>query len=735
MNRILLLFLACLSIPMILVSQERSYEIHKRGMLHQTVFNTGELSRNFTQGNAGNSTSVPLFEWPRSSRVIIDQKEYDGQHHSLGGGIWIAANAADTAGRLKALCGGVGSSSAEIVSGIWSYPLSIKRTENYPVLSNGDLNPAYNPNEAEEIILARWATPTGITVTRTSRAWSYPDYDDFIIYEYEFENTGNRNANEATIESNAILTDVVVSFAYGFAPSMFGHMRTYNRWYYTEMEANARARFDFKRWLDYNTSNNGLPEPNSGYFTLWGSTKKYGGSLLSPQAVGFSVLYFDNDLVARKSETSAYAPASDSLAWDKVTGKLRQPWANYTQTSNMRSSKNLPILDIANGRAPETGSSKVTIYNPGQNRFDGSAYWIGRGSAYKRVNGVGRILMFGPYTIPKGQKVRFSIAEVAGYGAATLQQTRSGIIKDHDLITDRYSAPPNWFIDTTFTGAGSNQVGSTYLATYPLPDYVNSKVVTVRDVTDRAIQAYNGGPVIMYDTLQYQAELAPSKGIYKFPAPFPAPGLTFSNTSLAENVISWGPQIESFSHPMLSGTFSHYEVLKADHPLGPWSKLDSVGKSDPRYFSNGIYKVKDRTTKVGATYYYTVISVDNKGNKSGQTNMAFFETQIGGTDQLEKVYVVPNPFIGQSGFGGATSGGVSDTRMKIGFYNLPKVCTIRVYSFSGQLVTTIQHESGSYSTEYLQVTRNNQVLASGVYFYVVQTPEGNTTNGKFVVIH
>ena len=49
-----------------------------------------------------------------------------------------------------------------------------------------------NPNEAEEIIKSSWGTSVGIAVTRTSRVWSYPDYDDMIIYEYEFEYNGEK---------------------------------------------------------------------------------------------------------------------------------------------------------------------------------------------------------------------------------------------------------------------------------------------------------------------------------------------------------------------------------------------------------------------------------------------------------------------------------------------------------------------------------------------------------------
>jgi len=712
-------------------AQERTYEVHSRGTLHQTVFNTGEIARSYTQGNAGNSTSVPLFEWPAYSRAIIDQKEYDGQHNTLGGGVWIGVSPTDTSARLYSLCGGVGASTAEITTSIYTFPLSITRTENFPLLPNGDLNPAYNPNEAEEVIVAKWGTNVGITVTRTSRSWSHPDYDDFIIYEYEFENTGDRDGKPSTIESNATLRDVLFGFVYGLPPSMFGYFRNFNRWYYLDMEANTRARFDQRRWLLYSTSANGMPEPNGSYFTQWSSSKRYGGGLLSPQAVGFSLLYYDTTSLTHRDASNVVIPSAQiPIAWDATTGKLRQPWAVWTETSNTRSSKVQPYLDIDRRVTTATG-----IYDAANlNKYDGGEYWTGRARGYRRTAGVGRVLFLGPYHMPKGQKVRIALAEVAGYGAATLEETRGGV-RDHDLYIDRYQAPPNWYIDTTFVGNGSHTVGSKYLSTNPIPDYVNSKVVTVRDVTDRAIQAYSGYSHMDYDTTQYKPEGAPSRGVYSFGATYPSPVVKFSNTPLAENVLSWGTQVEAFNHPRLSGSFSHYEVLKANHPLGPWTVIATVPRGDSRYMEEGMYEVKDASTAVGQVFYYAVVSVDNKGNKSGKTNMRFFETQIGGTDELEKVYVVPNPFIGQSGFSGTTAGGVGEARLKIGFYNLPKICTIRIYSYSGQLVQTIEHQSEAYSVEYLQVTRNNQMIASGVYFFVVETPEGKKTNGKFVIIH
>ena len=147
-------------------------------------------------------------EWPPRSRVIIDRTVNPGQHNSFGSGIWIAGTR--PGGRQYMFCGAVsdGSGNPVTVAGLYSNPISIQRTENFPVLANGDLNPAYNPDEAEEIIVSRWGTPLGITVTRTSRAWSFPGYDSFIIYEYEFENAATDT-----------ISDIHIVFANTFATS------------------------------------------------------------------------------------------------------------------------------------------------------------------------------------------------------------------------------------------------------------------------------------------------------------------------------------------------------------------------------------------------------------------------------------------------------------------------------------------------------------------------------------
>jgi hypothetical protein len=141
-----------------------------------------------------------------------------------------------------------------------------------------------------------------------------------------------------------------------------------------------------------------------------------------------------------------------------------------------------------------------------------------------------------------------------------------------------------------------------------------------------------------------------------------------------------------------------------------------------------VYHDTDPGFKVGETKYYAVTSVDDAGSESGKTNLTKHAKSIHSVSEMDKVYVVPNPFRVTSGFEG------EGAENSIGFYGLPEKCTIKIYSFAGQLIQTIEHNKPEYSVTWVQISRNYQELASGVYYYVVKTPEGKTARGKFVVI-
>ena len=73
------------------------------------------------------------------------------------------------------------------------------------------------------------------------------------------------------------------------------------------------------------------------------------------------------------------------------------------------------------------------------------------------------------------------------------------------------------------------------------------------------------------------------------------------------------------------------------------------------------------------------------------------------------------------------------------FYGLPLKCTIRIFTEAGDLVKVIEHEGsgdhpwGDIEQEY-QATEVGQIVVSGLYIAHIQTPDGQSTVRKFIVV-
>jgi len=100
-------------------------------------------------------------------------------------------------------------------------------------------------------------------------------------------------------------------------------------------------------------------------------------------------------------------------------------------------------------------------------------------------------------------------------------------------------------------------------------------------------------------------------------------------------------------------------------------------------------------------------------------------------DVLARVHTVPDPYYV------ANSLEITANSKVLKFVNLPAQCIIRIYSVSGILVNVIIHDDpglGGEATWNLR-NRNNQFVASGVYFYHIETPQGHTKIGRFTVVN
>ncbi len=97
---------------------------------------------------------------------------------------------------------------------------------------------------------------------------------------------------------------------------------------------------------------------------------------------------------------------------------------------------------------------------------------------------------------------------------------------------------------------------------------------------------------------------------------------------------------------------------------------------------------------------------------------------------LNRVHTVPDPYYVTNAFEQTT-----DTKL-IKFVNLPADAIIRIYSSSGVLVDLLEHHSSTFggSLDWDVRSRNNQVVASGVYFYHIEAG-GARRVGRFTVVN
>jgi len=174
----------------------------------------------------------------------------------------------------------------------------------------------------------------------------------------------------------------------------------------------------------------------------------------------------------------------------------------------------------------------------------------------------------------------------------------------------------------------------------------------------------------------------------------------------------------------------------AQSDLAGWFYISGV-----RYFFNGGARMSAAgfasidSGDVWTIYSSAPLAVPCSGNEFVFDTERF---QYAAKSDMELIRVVPNPYIVRADWDRS-----KDYR-KIQFVNLPSECTIRIYNLAGDIVRTIEHaatsEGAAYqgnlggTEEWDLLTRDNQLIASGIYIYYVSTDNGDERTGKFAII-
>jgi hypothetical protein len=98
---------------------------------------------------------------------------------------------------------------------------------------------------------------------------------------------------------------------------------------------------------------------------------------------------------------------------------------------------------------------------------------------------------------------------------------------------------------------------------------------------------------------------------------------------------------------------------------------------------------------------------------------------------LDSVHTVPDPYYVTNAME------ITANRKVLKWVNLPARVIIRIYSLSGVLINIIEHndQTGGGEVAWNLRNRNNQFVASGVYFYHLETPNGQERVGRFTVVN
>ncbi len=98
---------------------------------------------------------------------------------------------------------------------------------------------------------------------------------------------------------------------------------------------------------------------------------------------------------------------------------------------------------------------------------------------------------------------------------------------------------------------------------------------------------------------------------------------------------------------------------------------------------------------------------------------------------LASVHTVPDPYYVTNALE------LTPNTKILKFVNLPPRAIVRIYSVSGVLVNvlTLHDPTGGGELTWNLRNRNNQFVASGVYFYHVEAPDGRTKIGRFTVVN
>lgn len=521
-------------------------------------------------------------------------------------------------------------------------------------------------------------TSLGITMTRKIYGSSQAYHDNYFVYEYTFKNTGiidkNGRVNQQT------LNGVVFFFQYRYAVSREGGpygvyvLPQNTSWGRNTMNQvigeDPTAGDPFRAEYSWHGKHSQWAGPGD---EIGGPAFRTDGHFTSSQFLGTVVIHADKSATDKSDD-----PYQPTTTW-------------YIDSDAPINSGN----DQFNAGQMAEEYAAMTKGHPVMSQADavdgGNADQFGStGGGYSQSQG------FGPYTLAPGDSIHIVLAEGV-----------SGLNRD-----SCYTIGAKWL-----NGQGPFKMpdGTT---TNDANTYKDAWVLTGKDsifqTFHRAIDTYNSN--------------------FNIPQPPPPPQLFNVLPGGNRITLKWSDNAESWPN------FSGYRIYRAMfHPDTFYKKIYECGGASGLPV---VHEFWDTTAVRGFDYYYYITSFDDGTTNDIQPGVPLESSRFytmtnepahlvrAPGEKMADIRVVPNPYNIrareiQYGVSGAD---------RIMFLNLPPVCTIKIFTERGDLIKTIEHTDTSGDEAWNSVTSSRQVVVSGVYIAVFETPDGKKAIRKFVII-
>ena len=529
-------------------------------------------------------------------------------------------------------------------------------------------------------------------------AFSNPELSDIAIWEITLKFTGEIKLPRENPQKR--YPDQTIEFWWPFSmsmgPSLAGNREVYGYYGYeceddldswiggTSKYNTSGLRKDLKVCYYYDYFNKGMPgfpKYKNNSQDNQGDPDKTVGHLFSTQIPGYALLY---------------APKSPQDLTDDVNQPYSLPHAGI-------------VKDLWGRR--DFGLRDTYIGNDSRGRFPLDPVTQGWVVSGRPEKGPMRFVTVGPYKLTKDEKNnRYdSITFVYGIGAGSISWK----------LAD--SVGKAWF-EGRITDKEKN-------------DIIMTGKDSLLERMDRALWAYN---------MIRQGK--------KIPSPPPPPDINVQSGP-DRIYVKWSYPDKNYFKDAVTGVDDWY-AWRVYRKKGAFYVNDPLDKYSGEQWEL-VFETRNReqTTYIdtavirGVNYYYAVTAVDDGTQNNGlfpgrklESSRYVNRTQMPvasfkpGLNTSDKVRVVPNPATvaaGPLGFPG--------TPDKILFVNLPVKCKLKIYTETGDFVTSIEH-FGKADEAWDQRTQDNQYVASGIYILAVTDAEG--LNGekiadqfvKFVII-